>query len=161
MLDIFLIVILLVSALVGWLRGVLREILALASWVIAGWIAFTFSLPVGGLLQSWISDPLLRQVCGGFVLFVGVILLLGLAGKLTALIVDKTGMRGADRSLGLVFGLVRGVVLIAGVALLFRAAGLDQQPWWQQSVLVGFLDQPADALEQLITLIVAEFTSAR
>ena len=70
--------------------------------------------------------------------------------------VEKAGMRGADRSLGIVFGIVRGLVLAAGVVLLLRAASLDAQPWWQSSLLVGPLDRPADLVEQGIKWLVAK-----
>ncbi len=161
LLDAVILVLLLVSMGVGWLRGALRELFSLVSWVVAGWLAYTFRMAAGGLLQSWIPDPTLQQVVGGVVLFVIAVLGLSLVGTLTALLVEKAGMRSADRSLGLVFGLVRGLVLAAGTVLLLRAAGFDQQPWWQNSLLVGPLDGPADAIEQFIRILVEQFSGSQ
>ncbi|MDF1819598.1 MAG: CvpA family protein [Immundisolibacteraceae bacterium] len=159
--DVGILVVLLISAGVGWLRGALRELFSLVSWVVAGWLAYSFRGVAGALLQNWISDPVLQQVIGGVVLFVATVLLLSLVGTFTALLVEKAGMRGADRSLGLVFGIVRGVVLAAGTVLLLRAAGFDQHAWWQSSLLVEPLNGPADAVEQLIRIIVGQFSNTQ
>jgi len=157
--DVAIVVLILVSTGVGWLRGALRELFSLLSWLAAGWVAYTFRAAAGGLLQSWISDPTVQQVVGGVALFVVVVLVLSMLGTFTALMVEKAGMRGADRSLGLVFGVARGVVLAAGLVLLLRAAGFDQQSWWQSSLLVEALDSPADAIEQLIKVLVEQFSN--
>jgi len=157
--DVAIVVLVLVSTGVGWLRGALRELFSLLSWLAAGWVAYTFRAAAGGLLQSWISDPTVQQVVGGVALFVVVVLVLSMLGTFTALMVEKAGMRGADRSLGLVFGVARGVVLAAGLVLLLRAAGFDQQSWWQSSLLVEALDSPADAIEQLIKVLVEQFSN--
>lgn len=159
LLDVAILVLLLISAGVGWLRGILRELFSLVSWAVAGWLAYRFRAEAGGLLQSWISDPTLQQVVGGVALFVIAVLILSLVGNLTAMLVEKAGMRAADRSLGLVFGIVRGLVLAAGVVLLLRAAGFDQQTWWQSSLLVEYLQGPADAIEQLIRILVGQFSA--
>ena len=156
MLDIGILVVWSISTLVGWFRGLLRELLSLVSWVVAGWVAYQFRVPAGKFLESWIENPLLQQSIAGFALFVMTVLLLSVFGKVTTMAVEKAGMRGADRSLGIVFGLFRGLVLAAGVVLLLRAAGLDAQPWWQSSLLVGPLDRPADLVEQAIKLLVAK-----
>ena len=156
MLDIGILVVWLISILVGWFRGLLRELLSLVSWIVAGWVAYQFRVPAGTLLESWIDNPVLQQSLAGFALFVMTVLLLSVFGKVTTLAVEKVGMRGADRSLGIVFGVVRGLVLVAGVVLLLRAASLDTQPWWQSSLLVGPLDRPADMVEQLIKVLVAK-----
>lgn len=161
LLDIALLVLLLVSTGVGWLRGALRELFSLVSWLIAGWLAYTFKATAGGLLQNWIVDPTLQQVVGGVTLFVIAVVVLSLVGTFSALLVEKAGMRGADRSLGLAFGIARGLVLAAGVVLLLRAAGFDQQSWWQSSLLVGPLDGPADAIEQLIRILVDQFSNSQ
>ncbi|MEL0081480.1 MAG: CvpA family protein [Gammaproteobacteria bacterium] len=158
LLDVAILILVLVSTGVGWLRGALRELFSLVSWAVAGWIAYRFRAEAGGLLQNWITDPTLQQVAGGVGLFVVAVLLLSLLGNLCSLLVEKAGMRGADRSLGLVFGIVRGLVLAAGVVLLLRAAGFDQQAWWQSSLLVEPLAGPADAIEQLITIMVRQFS---
>ena len=156
MLDIGILVVWLISSLVGWFRGLLRELLSLVSWVVAAWVAYQFRIPAGKLLENWIDNPLLQQSIAGFALFVITVLSLSVFGKVTTMAVEKAGMRGADRSLGIVFGIVRGLVLAAGVVLLLRAASLDAQPWWQSSLLVGPLDRPADMVEQGIKWLVAK-----
>ncbi|MBL4621745.1 MAG: CvpA family protein [Immundisolibacteraceae bacterium] len=160
MLDVGILVVWLISTLVGWFRGLLRELLSLVSWIVAAWVAYQFRIPAGKLLESWIDSPLLQQSIAGFALFVITVLLLSVFGKVTTMAVEKVGMRGADRSLGIVFGVVRGLVLAAGVVLLLRAASLDAQPWWQSSLLVGPLDRPADMVEQGIKLMVAKIAGS-
>ena len=62
-----------------------------------------------------------------------------LAGKL----VDKTGLTGTDKMLGVVFGIARGAVIVAILVLLAGLTPVPQDPWWQDSMFLGYFEELA------------------
>jgi len=125
-----------VSALVSLLRGFVREAFSLASWVAALWVALAFFEPLSGSLVHWISIPSLRLGAAFAVLFLVVLLLGALIGYLAGQLVQKTGLTGTDRVLGMVFGLGRGMIIVAVLVLLAGLTAMPRDPWWSQSQLL-------------------------
>ncbi|MEJ2644160.1 MAG: CvpA family protein [Gammaproteobacteria bacterium] len=125
-----------VSALVSLLRGFVREAFSLASWVAALWVALAFFEPLSGALVHWISIPSLRLGAAFAVLFLVVLLLGALIGYLAGQLVQKTGLTGTDRVLGMVFGLGRGMIIVAVLVLLAGLTAMPRDPWWSQSQLL-------------------------
>ena len=154
--DIAIAVIILVSALIGVFRGFIREILSLASWVIALYIAWTFA-PLGATyLEPYISQPPLRVVAA----FVGIFVVALIVASIIAYLVYKlfalAGIKGVDRSLGFLFGVLRGVLIVAILILVAVYTDFAAQPWWQTSKLVGFFTPITDFLLTLMPPEVVE-----
>lgn len=131
--------VLLVSTVLGFWRGLVHEMLSLAGWLaaffLAQWLAPALAayMPLQGM-----AAPV--QYAAGFVLvFVAVILLAGLLSWGLSGLMGAVGLRPADRSLGGLFGLARGLVVLLVLAVLVQLAGFAQQDWWQQSTLVPWL----------------------
>ncbi|MGA7800530.1 MAG: CvpA family protein [Gammaproteobacteria bacterium] len=125
-----------VSALVSLLRGFVREALSLATWVAALWIALAFFEPLAGRLVQWISVPSLRLGAAFAALFLTVLLLGALIGYLAGQLVQKTGLTGTDRVLGMVFGVGRGILIVAVLVLLAGLTAMPRDPWWTESQLL-------------------------
>ncbi len=135
--DITIITILLVSCLIGVMRGFIKESLMAARWVAAFIIALLFSPSLATLFTRLIDSPSLRQLTAFFLLFIATILLAAMVTKLVGEVVKKTGLSGTDRLLGVAFGLVRGTVIVMLVLLLAPSVvAIDQERWWQESVLI-------------------------
>ena len=122
-------------ALSAW-RGFIREALSLASWIAALVVAVAFSDAAAGLLVDHVSVPSVRLIIGFAVLFLITLLVGGLLSYLVGTLVDKTGLSGTDRAVGVIFGLVRGVGIVAVLVLLAGLTPVPQDPWWNQSVLL-------------------------
>ncbi|HSH41553.1 MAG TPA: CvpA family protein [Arenicellales bacterium] len=126
----------LLSALVGFYRGFIRETLSLISWILAFWAAFSFAEPAGVWFTGYIDSPQLRMVAAFAAIFVATLLVLSLLSYLLCRLFLVSGIVGTDRLLGGLFGIARAVVLVAVLLLLARIPGYQQEPWWQQSVLI-------------------------
>lgn len=123
------------SALIGVLRGVVSEILALAAWV-AGFVAArAWAEPVGSSFSSWLGEPALRQAAG-FVAVVAAVLVLFAVGRwLLSLLLKAVGLGPADRMLGAVFGVMRGALIVLAMVLVAGMTSLPKAPWWQEAML--------------------------
>ncbi|GLS26664.1 CvpA family protein [Marinibactrum halimedae] len=129
--------ILLVSSLISLKRGFIKEALSLACWVAAFVIAMLFREPLSYLLTDSISTPSLRDIAAFAILFIATLLVGGLVNFLLGELVKFTGLSGTDRLLGMLFGALRGFILIMAILLLIPAVvPIDRDPWWQQSVLI-------------------------
>src|SRR5580698_5076386 len=145
--DYLVIVAVLVSAVVGALRGFLREVVAVLAWIIALFIAWHFSDLVephlGGLLAGSAVKPWAARVL--------IILLLGAAiGAILSHFVRLSMFSGMDRFLGLVFGLLRGVVLLGVFVILGQLLRLEGEKWWTRSLLIPYGESVANGLRALV-----------
>ncbi|MDN5862804.1 MAG: CvpA family protein, partial [Salinisphaera sp.] len=73
-----------------------------------------------------------------------------LVSHFIAQLVDSTGFSGTDRALGGVFGVLRGVGLLILLVLLAGLTPVPQDPWWQQSLFIGHLEQAAIWVRDLL-----------
>ena len=125
------------SALVGVARGLIREVLSLGTWIAALVIAWLFHQELADLLSTQLSHPLVRKG----VAFGGLVLLTLLAGSILAVIltalIDKIGLTGLDRVLGMAFGGARGVVLVAMAVYLAALTPAPSDPIWKESTLIA------------------------
>lgn len=136
-----------VSILWGLWRGLVREVISVAGWVIAFLAANLFAGPLGEALPQSIPGPELRVL----VAFIGIFIVSLVCTTLIALLLSKlakaAGLEGLDRALGALFGFARGVLVAIAFALLAGLTSLPRSPAWTQSLSGGFLAQVAAALK--------------
>jgi membrane protein required for colicin V production len=130
----------LLSAVVGFYRGFIRETLSLISWILAFWAAFSFAHYASAYLVAYIASPQLRIVAAFAILFVVTLLLLSAISYLLYRLLLVSGIKGTDRVLGGLFGVVRAVVLVSVILLLGRLTAYPQETWWRQSLLIRQLN---------------------
>ncbi len=135
-----------VSALVGALRGFLREVLSLAAWVAAFWVAWATSDDVAPIFATLVTAPTGQLILAFVVVFVGTLLGVGIVNWLIFKLADKTGLSGTDRLLGVAFGFGRGAALVLAAVLVAGLLPVRERPWWQASLLLPPLDTLAHAL---------------
>ncbi|NBI43560.1 colicin V synthesis protein [[Haemophilus] felis] len=136
MIDYIIIGIIVFSVLVSLWRGFVREVLSLASWLIAFFVASHF-YPYLATYFTQIESPYLRNGAAIAALFIATLIVGALVNYLFGQLVDKTGLSGTDRVLGACFGLLRGVLIVA--ALLFfmdTFTNFSQTDWWKESKLI-------------------------
>mgnify|MGYP005990678171 FL=1 len=125
-----------ISALISLVRGFVKEAVSLIVWISAFFVASTFYLNLSTLLTN-ISDQLLRNAASIAILFISTLILGALVNYVIAQLVSKTGLSGTDRVLGIVFGALRGVLIIAAVLFFMDAfTPASSSSWWQNSQLV-------------------------
>jgi membrane protein required for colicin V production len=130
-LDLGVIVIVLISAVLAMVRGFTREVLAIASWGAAAVAAIYFHPFVLPFVKPYISkDAVALAVAAAIVFFVTLILVSVITIKVSDAILDsKVGP--LDRSLGFVFGAVRGILLCVIAFVFFNWLVPDKaQPDW-------------------------------
>ena len=135
--DLAIVGIIALSALVGFTRGLLREVLSFAVWLGAVFIAWTFHKTLAVELTPWISSPAVRLGAAFLILVFAMLILGAVLGHLLSLVVDKTGLTGTDRVLGVVFGTARGAILVAMLVFLAALTPLPEDDWWQGSAFIG------------------------
>src|SRR6266850_5522830 len=148
--DYLVIAAVIISAIVGAMRGFLREAVALVTWLFALFIAWHFADLIephlGGLLSGSYVKPWAARV-----IIVLLILLLGAAiGALLDHFVRLSIFSGMDRFLGMVFGVLRGVVLLGVFVILGQLLRLDGVRWWSRSLLVPYGESVANGLRALV-----------
>lgn len=149
-LDYLLLAIVAVSVIAGVMRGLLREIIGLVTWITAVWLAWRYAADVephlGGLLAY---DGVRPWVARGLVFVVVV-----LAGTLLAAVVSRlvrlSIFSGTDRAFGALFGLLRGFIFVGLFVILCHAVRLEGEPWWRGSVLVPYAERVANVLRSMV-----------
>ena len=131
------------SAVISVVRGFVREALSLAGWVLAIWLALSFTQDLALLLEDYLPVPSARLAVAFFVLFFLTLLLTGLVNFLAGQLVDKTGLSGTDRALGVVFGIARGGVIVAILVLLAGFTALPRDIWWSESQVLHHFQELA------------------
>ena len=139
-----------ISGVVSLMRGFLREALSLIGWIAAFWVAIAFSGEAAILIEAHVSAPSVRHAIAFAVLFVGVLLLSGVVLHLMGLLVEKTGLSGTDRTLGILFGVLRGVVIVGLLVLLAGLTPLPRDPWWSRSVFLPHFERVANEIRAFL-----------
>ena len=144
------------SAVIGLARGLIREVVALGVWICALLAAWMFYRPLAEQLTPWIATPSLRLAAAVLILVLAVLIIGAILAYLMSLLVDKTGLTGTDRLLGMVFGAGRGAVLVAMVVFLATLTPVIQDPWWAESRLLPKFQLLADLMLDMIPPNVTE-----
>ncbi len=134
--DYTIIGLILISSVIGLLRGLIREAFSLVIWVVAIWVGLTFSREFSSFLEGLIDFPSARIAAAFAVLFFITLILGALISYLLGELVKKTGLTGSDRFAGMIFGIARGLVVVAVVIMLAGLTPLPEDSWWKESVLI-------------------------
>ena len=138
-----------VSTIISLIRGFVREAMSLVVWVLAFWVAWTFFRELAVELEMF-SVPSVRLGVAFAILFLATLIIGALINYLVGQLVDKTGLSGTDRLIGMLFGAARGALLVAVLVLLAGLTPFPEDPWWQESQLVGYFQELATWLKTLL-----------
>ena len=135
-----------ISALVGLMRGFLKEILSLIAWGAALYAAWLFAQPVAeNYVIKFLSDSYIAYIAAFGGIFIGVLFLIGVVNLLISQVLKATGLGFLDRLLGLILGTVRGVLIGALIifGLKFMVGTPDKLPMWRDSTLAPYFESMA------------------
>ena len=154
-LDLIIIGIIALSALISLVRGFVKESISLASWLAAGFIALTYFSPMADLLASYIDSATIRTGAGFAILFICTLIVGAIVNYLASQMVSKTGLSGTDKSLGVVFGAARGLLIVTVVVLLAGLTPMPSEDWWQESSMVEYFVRLASWIKEILPQDVA------
>jgi len=141
-------IILLVSGVLGALRGFIRETISLLSWLVGLWLAWHFAYLLNPWLGGALAEPGIREWAGRAIVLLAVLLVGAGVGSIVAYYAHRAaGIATTDRLLGSLFGLMRGVVVIGLLVIAGRAVDLDAEAWWQRTKSMPFAETVANWLE--------------
>jgi membrane protein required for colicin V production len=149
-LDYGYVVLLLLSVLLGAVRGFVHVTMSLAGWFVA--------LAASHYLASFLSPYLMatglgetpRYALAFVVVFVITLIIWSLVAMLIKQAVSKVGLGGIDRLLGAVFGFARGAVIAISLTVLVSLTPADQSETWQHSVAVKMTKSAAHSLKPML-----------
>jgi membrane protein required for colicin V production len=134
--DHLFVIILLISGVLGCLRGFIRESISLLSWLVGLWLAWHFAYLLNPWLGGALAEPGVREWAGRAIVLFLVLLVGAGVGALVAYY--------AHRATGLmVTVVVIGLLVIAG-----RAVDLNTEPWWRETKSMPVAETVANWLER-------------
>ena len=134
--DFTIIGVILLSALISIIRGFVKEALSLISWVLAFFIASRFYMYITSYLTYFDSD-VIRIAVAIAILFISTLIVCAIVSYIIGELVQKTGLSSTDRILGICFGVLRGILVVAAVLFFVDTfTPLSQSPSWVQSQLI-------------------------
>ena len=154
--DYLVLFVLVTSVLISMMRGLVKEMLSLVSWVVAFILANAYGATVAKFLPEVVPGEAIRLLLAFVVVFIGVRILMGLLGMTVDALVKVTGMSLADRTLGSVFGLARGLVIVLTAVILCGMTSIPQQPFWKNALLSPYAEQGARAIKPYLPAAYAQ-----
>ena len=154
--DYIIIVIIAVSTVISLLRGFVRESLALAGWILAIWVGMMYMHQMAIFINPYLNlPPSILALVSFVILFLIALILAALVSNLGAKLVDKTGLSGTDRAIGMLFGIARGILIVGVLVLLAGFTMVPQDPWWKESVLITHFQQLALMMKEFLPTHIA------
>ena len=148
--DVFILLVLMISIVIGLMRGFIRESVSLVFWIAGIWAAWTLGPLVEPHLGGLLAGPQVRPWIGRLVVLVGVLILGALVGMLLSFLMRSVGLGLVDRALGVLFGLVRGMVLVGLLVICGELLHLNREPWWGQAKLIPYGETLGDWLRGMV-----------
>lgn len=154
--DFVVIGIVFVSCFISVMRGFVREALSLASWVVSFLIAWHLHGAFSAFFRQSIEHQNLRLIVAFFVLFVMSLIVFTIVNFFAGKLVERTGLTGADRVIGVIFGFFRGILIVTGLVALAGLTHLPQTALWHESLLLTNIQAVAIWLTGLLPSDIAK-----
>lgn len=151
MIDIVIVGTLLISVLIGWVRGAVKEVCSVISWFGSGYLAYRL-FPTGlEIVRDFVEQPILANIITGVSLFVIFLIVLSLLTYIFSKIVNESIFSRVDKICGVLFGLVRGI-LILSVAEFGSTYYIFKEPpeFVTQSTLLPYIKNTAQMMFLLL-----------
>lgn len=138
------------SVVLSLWRGFVREIISIIGLVAAFFAASRASGYAGDFLGEWITNGTVADIAGFALVFVLIMLIVGITGAIIRKLVDMADLTATDRTLGVVFGALRGLLLIALCFLIFTSYAKPDYKWMKESLLTPYAIKGGDMLGGII-----------
>lgn len=128
------------SAVLGFWRGLLSEVVALGAWVLAFVTAKSFTAELKPFTTFLVKEPVLQGPAAFLIIFVAVLVLVAILRWALSELIRAVGLGVVDRFLGACFGAVRGGLIVFALALLVGIGGFAKEAWWREASLSAPLE---------------------
>ena len=154
--DYIVLFILISSVIISTMRGLVKEILSLVGWVAAFVLANAYGAKLAPMLPSVVPGESLRLIVAFIVLFLGVRVLMGLLALAIGALIEASGLSLADRGLGGLFGLGRGIVIVLAGVILCGMTSIPQQAFWKNALLSPMAETGARTVKPFLPAAFAQ-----
>ncbi|MGH8855017.1 MAG: CvpA family protein [Telluria sp.] len=157
--DYLVLFVLVSSVVISTLRGLVKEILSLLGWVVAFVVANAYGAQLAPLLPDVLPGASARLIAAFVLLFLGVRILMGLLSLAIGALITATGLSLADRGLGGLFGLARGIVIVLAAVILSGMTAIPQQDFWRNALLSPMAETGARTVKPFLPAAIAQHVS--
>ena len=154
--DYLVLFVLVASVVISTLRGLVKEILSLLGWVVAFVVANAYGAQLAPMLPAMIPGEAVRLMVAFVALFLGVRILMGLLTLAVDALVQAAGLNLADRGLGGLFGLARGIVIVLFGVILCGMTSIPQQDFWRNALLSPMAETGARTVKPFLPAALAQ-----
>ncbi len=154
--DYLVLFVLISSVVISTLRGLVKEILSLLGWIVAFVVANAYGAQLAPMLPDVLPGETARLILAFVVLFLGVRILMGLLSLAIGAVITATGLTLADRGLGGLFGLARGIVIVLAAVILCGMTSIPQQDFWRNALLSPMAETGARTVKPFLPAALAE-----
>ena len=155
--DFIVLGIIVISVVISLMRGFVKEALSLTGWLVSLWVAMSFSSGMAELFGSTIKDPTLRLLAAFVSLFILSLIVGAIINFFASQFVQRSGLTGVDRTIGGVFGFLRGILLVTIVVMLLGLTTLPKESWWDESFFMFRFEVIATWLKDLLPSEIARY----
>jgi membrane protein required for colicin V production len=134
--DYTILAVILLSTIISYARGFVREAISLVVWIVAIWVAYNYCRPFAQTVLTMMDIGTPRIVAAFMILLISVLLFGAFINVTLSHFINKTGLSGVDRVLGMAFGFARGVLLVAVAILAMQMTEIPKQVVWQKAQLI-------------------------
>lgn len=138
--DLAIIAIIGLSVLTGLFRGFVKELVALCVWILAIYLGFNYSQTLDPFLSKYIQEQSARTAVAFVIILFGTLLVGGIINAILSFILKRAGLSGTDRTLGMGFGFIRGVFIVALIMVAVKMTSLPYEHYSQESKLYARFD---------------------
>lgn len=132
--DFVILAVLGLSAFLGLLRGLLKEVLSLVAYALAFLAAVWWGPMTSDWLVSWVTQSLARMALAYAGIFFTVLFSVGFINMSLHALLKKTGLTPADHGLGALFGLLRGALFVLVMVTIAGYTPLPNEIWWKDAM---------------------------
>ena len=154
--DYLVIFVMVTSVIISLMRGLVKEVLSLAGWVVAFVVANAYAAALAVMLPPVVPGAVLRLILAFIALFIGVRILMGLLSMALGALLDAGGLSLFDRLLGAVFGVGRGLVIVLTAVILCGMTSLPQQDFWKDALFSPFAESGARLVKTFLPAAMAQ-----
>jgi len=148
------------SAILAFIRGGVAEILSLSSWFIALWFMHKFGTTMDKYIPLSITNNLARSAIIFILSFIFIAIIIAILKKILANLIDSIGLGGLNYLIGILFGVIRGLLICALLIIVVEMLNLDSSHSWQNSklypVLLPIVTWIADSVPEKIRHLPSE-----